>query len=138
MDNIHNLRLIQLHERLGEIAYHLANLQFSQPHFRQKWRPAVNAYRCDESIMICIDLAGVDKTRIEVCLQGRSLIIRGTRQLPEPGRESGGCVRILAMEIDCGPFEREVPLPLDVDPEGVRAEQDNGLLWVYLPLHPEA
>jgi HSP20 family protein len=138
MDNTYSLRLIQLHERLGEIAYHLTSLHFSQPHFRQKWSPAINAYRCEECIVICVDLAGVDKTRIEVCLQGRSLLIRGTRQPPEPGRESGGRVQILAMEIDCGPFEREVPLPLEVDSEHVRAEQRNGLLWIYLPLGPEA
>jgi HSP20 family protein len=138
MNNIRNLRLIELHERLGEIAHHLTNLHFSQSHFRQKWSPAINAYRCEESIVVCVDLAGVDKTGIEVCLQARSLLIRGTRQPPEPGRESGGRVQILAMEIDCGPFEREVPLPLEADPEGVRAEQRNGLLWVYLPLHPHA
>jgi HSP20 family protein len=138
MDNLYSLRLIQLHERLSEIASHLTRLHFSQSHFRQIWSPAINAYRCDEGIVICVDLAGVDKTRIEVSLQARSLLIRGTRQPPEPGRESGSRLQILAMEIDCGPFEREVPLPLEVDPEGVRAEQRNGLLWVYLPLHPEA
>jgi HSP20 family protein len=138
MDNTRNLRLIQLHQRLGEIAYQLTCLHFSQPHFCQKWSPAINAYRCDNCIVICVDLAGVDETRIDVCLQERSLLIRGTRQPPEPVRESEGRVRILAMEIECGPFEREVPLPLEVDPERMRAEQRNGLLWVYLPLYAEA
>jgi len=138
MDDICSFRLIQLQQSLGEIAYHLTSLHFSQSHFRQTWSPAINAYQCDEYIVICVDLAGVDKTRIEVCLQKRSLLIRGMRQPPEPVHETDGRVQILAMEIDCGPFEREVPLPSEVDPEGMRAEQHNGLLWVYLPLCPEA
>jgi quinol-cytochrome oxidoreductase complex cytochrome b subunit len=35
---------------------------------------------------------------------------------------------------DYGPFEREVVLPLEVDPERVEAEQRSGLLWISLPL----
>jgi HSP20 family molecular chaperone IbpA len=42
------------------------------------------------------------------------------------------------MEIDYGPFEREVLLPSDVAPERVTAEQRNGLLWVYLPFQSHA
>jgi HSP20 family molecular chaperone IbpA len=38
------------------------------------------------------------------------------------------------MEIDYGPFEREIVLPGDVDVNKARAEQKNGLLWISLPL----
>jgi HSP20 family molecular chaperone IbpA len=41
---------------------------------------------------------------------------------------------MLALEIDYGPFERRVELPAEVDVEQARAEQENGLLWIYLPL----
>ncbi len=43
---------------------------------------------------------------------------------------------MLALEIDYGPFEREVILPADVevDVEQAHAEQENGLLWISLPL----
>jgi len=137
MDNIHNLRLLQLHESLGEIAYHLTSLHFSQRHFRQTWTPAINAYRCGECIIICVDLAGVLKARLDVRLQEGSLLIRGIRQPPEPVPEIDGRLQILAMEIDCGPFERVVPLPPEVDPKRMRVEHRNGLLWIYLPLCPE-
>jgi HSP20 family molecular chaperone IbpA len=43
-------------------------------------------------------------------------------------------VQLLAMEIDYGPFEREVLLPASVDIDNVHAEQRNGLLWISLPL----
>ena len=42
--------------------------------------------------------------------------------------------RLLAMEIDYGPFIREVPLPAEVEILQAHAEQRNGLLWISLPL----
>jgi len=38
------------------------------------------------------------------------------------------------MEIDYGAFEREVPLPAEVEIDKAHAEQRNGLLWISLPL----
>ena len=40
---------------------------------------------------------------------------------------------MIAFEIDYGPFERIVELPIPVDVEQVRAEQRNGFLWIELP-----
>jgi HSP20 family molecular chaperone IbpA len=40
---------------------------------------------------------------------------------------------LLALEIDYGPFEREVHLPTEIDVEQASAEQQNGLLWIHLP-----
>jgi HSP20 family molecular chaperone IbpA len=38
------------------------------------------------------------------------------------------------MEIDYGPFLRVVELPERVDVDRATAEQENGLLWIILPL----
>jgi HSP20 family molecular chaperone IbpA len=43
-------------------------------------------------------------------------------------------MRLLAMEIDYGPFEREVLLPDQVEINEAHAEQRNGLLWISLPI----
>jgi HSP20 family protein len=43
-------------------------------------------------------------------------------------------MQMIAMEIDYGPFEREVRLPDEVDVNKVHADQKNGLLWIHLPL----
>ena len=67
-------------------------------------------------------------------VEPRRVVIRGTRELPEPPCGDGCAVQVLALEIDYGPFEREVRLPLEVDVEQSSAEQENGLLWIYLPL----
>jgi HSP20 family protein len=62
------------------------------------------------------------------------VVIRGTRELPEPTHAEGHTVQLLAMEIDYGPFRREVPLPAEVEIDQAHAEQRNGLLWILLPL----
>jgi HSP20 family molecular chaperone IbpA len=38
------------------------------------------------------------------------------------------------MEIDYGPFERTINLPNHIDVDGVHAEQEDGLLWISLPI----
>jgi HSP20 family protein len=98
----------------------------------QSWRPAINAYHCDQVIRVCVDLAGVDQ--FEVKVQSRKLLIRGQRHAPEPMEPEKKGARVLALEIDYGPFEREIYLEPEVDPDRVVTEQKNGLLWIVLPL----
>jgi HSP20 family molecular chaperone IbpA len=40
------------------------------------------------------------------------------------------------MEIDYGPFQRQITLAEDVDPEGAAATYERGLLTVRLPITP--
>jgi HSP20 family molecular chaperone IbpA len=42
------------------------------------------------------------------------------------------------MEIDYGPFQRQITLAEDVDPERATATYDRGILTVRLPLAPRA
>lgn len=133
MDTIRNIKLRWLHGTLGDVSYQLTRVQFS--HFAAaKWQPAINAFRCETAVRICVDLAGVDRTVIDLTVEPGRLVVRGTREAPEPTDAQGRAVQMLALEIDYGPFEREVSLPTEVDVESVTAEQENGLLWIYLPL----
>jgi HSP20 family protein len=122
-----------LYGRLGEVAYEITKVHFSQ--YRPGiWCPAINAYLVGNRIEICVDLAGVDKAAINLSVEPNRLILRGRREPIEPDRPEEEAVRILAMEIDCGEFERQVMLSPEVDAGRVTAEQRNGFLWVYLPL----
>src|ERR1041385_5041781 len=114
MDPIRNIKLRWLHGALQDVTYELSRSQFSRfaPH---AWEPAINAYRCETCTRICVDLAGVERSLIELAVEPRRVVIRGTRELPEPTHEEGNAVQLLAMEIDYGPFIREVPLPAEVE-----------------------
>ena len=94
----------------------------------------MNAYRCEGCIRVCFDLAGVDKANIDLTIEPRKLILRGTRPTPEPASTEGRPEQILSMEIDTGPFARALRLSVVVVPAEVTAEQRTGLLWIKRPL----
>jgi HSP20 family protein len=133
MDSTHPIRLRWLHSTLAGATHQLGSLRISRsgPH---TWLPAINAYRCPSCIRICVDLAGVDKSDIDLTIRDQRLSIRGVREVPEPGSEKKHAMQMIAMEIDYGPFEREFDLPDEVDAKRVNAEQENGFLWIHLPL----
>ena len=133
MDPNRSIKLRWLHGTLYDVTSELARLQFSRIG-AHTWQPAINAYRGDKCIRVCVDLAGVERSRIDLTVEPERLIVRGARDVPEPTHAEGRAVQLLAMEIDYGPFEREVLLPASVDIDNVHAEQRNGLLWISLPL----
>ena len=133
MDPISRIKLRWLHGALHDVTHELTRSRFSQfaPHF---WQPAINAYRCEKCVRICVDLAGVERSMIELIVEPRRILIRGARELPEPADADDRTLQLLAMEIDYGPFERDIALPAEVEIDQATAEQRNGLLWISLPL----
>jgi HSP20 family protein len=133
MDPNRSIKLRWLQGTLYDVTSELARLQSSRIG-AHTWQPAINAYRCDKCIRVCVDLAGVEPSGIDLTVESERLILRGVRDVPEPTYAEGRAVQLLAMEIDYGSFEREVRLPALVDIEKVHAEQRNGFLWISLPL----
>ncbi|MDQ6622175.1 MAG: Hsp20/alpha crystallin family protein [Verrucomicrobiota bacterium] len=132
MEPVRSIKLRWLVGPRGDVSY-LTRVQFY--HFAPAtWQPAINAYRCASCIRICVDLAGVEKSRIDLSVEPERISIRGSRAVPEPRHEDGRALQTLAMEIDYGPFAREIELPAEIDVARVSAEQQNGLLWIILPL----
>ena len=133
MEPVRHIKLRWLHSGLGDPGYEVIQ------HFSQfvtgKWRPAINAFRCETELKICVELAGIEKAEIDLMVEPRRVVVRGTRELPEPPYHDGcATFQVLGLEINYGPFEREILLPVEVDVEQSSAEQENGLLWIRLPL----
>jgi HSP20 family protein len=135
MDPIRTLRLRWVYGVPNDLMAGLGRLQFSHSSNRA-WSPAINVYRCPKCMRICVDLAGVERAEIDLRIEPERLILRGTREVPEPNDAEGRALQLLTMEIDYGPFERAVPLPRDLDLDKAHAEQRNGLLWIHLPFRP--
>ena len=130
---VRTIRLRWLRGKLHEVTSELARsgLPHSAP---PPWQPAINAYRCEDCIRICVELAGIDRSDIDLSVRDRHVLIRGVREVPEPTDADGRALQTIAMEIDYGPFEREITFPVDVEVDQAHAEQRNGLLWISLPL----
>ena len=99
----------------------------------QTWAPDVNLYETEAGYRVCVDISGVDKEKIDLTVHEQMLTIRGERPVPRSPLAGASRVRVHRMEIDHGPFAREVELPADVDQEQITATYRNGLLWVELP-----
>ena len=94
-----------------------------------RWRPRADVAETSRSIVITVELAGVDPDAIEALLYEDALVVSGRRHLPGPG--PGGVYQ--AAEIDQGSFRVEVGLPTPVASELTDARYDRGLLVLTLP-----
>jgi len=104
-------------------------------HFRDtgSWQPATNVYETRDAYYICVELAGVHERQIDVeCVDQSRITISGNRAQPRPGGVEGP-LSIHAMEIDEGPFRREIDLPEAIDVDGMEATYSKGYLWITAP-----
>lgn len=93
------------------------------------WEPAVDVCENDEAYYIIVEAAGVSENDLDIEYHpGGLLVIRGVRRPP-----LAGGVQYLVLEIPYGAFERRIPLPTDIDADGITAEYRSGLLQIRIP-----
>jgi HSP20 family protein len=99
---------------------------------RTGFRPRIDVYYCGDpahSAVVKADLAGIDIEKVNLEVRGRVLIITGERH----ARDTEGRV-YQQLEIEHGPFAREIALGVDVDAERASATYDEGILRIELPI----
>lgn len=130
-----SIRFTRIVSMTDQLAAQLQGLHFAgmQPP-DVLWRPGTNVSAYADRIVVCVDLAGVAKQDIKVEVEPRRLVIRGHRPAPQQDCEADSCCRMLVMEIPDGSFERVLEIPVEIDTERVVAKQDNGWLWITLPV----
>lgn len=118
------------------IAFNLQELHFRLFLPPSAWQPPINAYLCDSSLVIYVDLAGADAEGVTVRVSERRVTISGRRESPEHHLREGRvrCRQVLAMEIEHGPFERTLALSVDVDAGEARVARVDGFLRIHLPI----
>ena len=100
------------------------------------WQPATNVYESSSAFLISLELAGVasDCVCIE-CPDHRSVVVRGKRSQPRPA-DVPEALSIHILEIDEGPFYREIELPESVEVRALTWRFVEGLLWISVPKRP--
>ncbi len=105
--------------------YYLVNWRStSNPHF---WHPPTDVYENVESFEVRVEIAGMTENDFSISLEQNILLIRGIR--PDTGERRA----YHQMEISFGEFLTTVEFQVPIDTEQVRAEYQNGFLWVHLP-----
>ena len=98
---------------------------------RRGFRPRLDVYRTDDprAVNVVVELAGIDPSEVELSFSEGVLVITGNRR-----REAKGRAVYQQMEMDYGPFQRHVEIDERIDPEGIEAAYDRGLLRIVLPV----
>jgi HSP20 family protein len=105
--------------------YYFVNWRTSaHPHL---WRPPTDVYDREDSIVVRVEIAGMNENDFLVSMEQNLLTIRGNRADTNERRAYH------QMEINFGEFLTEVEIHIPIDAENVRAEYQNGFLWVFLP-----
>src|SRR6476620_8836554 len=55
----------------------------------ETWTPSVNLYETEAAYQVCVDLAGVDKEKIDIEVHDRRLVIKGARAVPIINKQPG-------------------------------------------------
>jgi HSP20 family protein len=99
---------------------------------RSGFRPNVDCYRREESreLTVVIELPGVDPASVNLIVGERVLVVSGERQRPKVD----GAVSYQQLEIEYGPFRRQIPLAANVDPERAHARYEQGMVTITLPM----
>ena len=90
--------------------------------------PPMNVFRKGDDFVIITELPGVKKSDIEVQVKGRTLRLSGTKTVAFPEKAA-----VHRRERCAGRFDRAVTMPVEINPEGVKAEYRDGILALYLP-----
>jgi HSP20 family protein len=102
----------------------------------ENWTPNVNLYESEAAYLVCVDLSGVEKEKIDIEVVNGRLRMSGNRAVPmwtDGETKTNIRIRMHLMEIDHGSFARDVELPQDVHHEQINARYRDGMLWIELP-----
>lgn len=96
--------------------------------------PPVNIHETPDSLVVEIELPGVDEQSLDLSVTHDSLTLKGER--PALARDNETTVHI--RERGYGSFSRAVMLPVPVDGDRAKATYASGILTVRLPKAPQA
>jgi HSP20 family protein len=98
------------------------------------WAPAVDISENQHDLVVEADLPGVDPKDLDIRVENNLLTIRGDRKFEKKVNEDN----YLRVERAYGSFSRTFSLANTVNPEGIKADYQNGVLTLSIPKREEA
>ena len=90
--------------------------------------PPINVFQQGEDILAIIELPGVEKNALEIQAKENTIRISGRKEVSYPDG-----VSVHRRERSFGEFDRTLSIPVQIDPDGIKAEYRDGILALYLP-----
>jgi HSP20 family protein len=98
------------------------------------WAPAVDIYESGYELVVKADLPDIDAKDLDIRVENNILSIRGERKFEKQVNEDN----YLRVERAYGSFSRSFSLANTVNPDGIKADYQNGVLTLVVPKREEA
>lgn len=102
---------------------------FDAPVQAQRWAPAMDLIEAEDHYLLKADLPGVSEEDVNIEVENSLLTVSGERKAEHERSEKG----FYRVERAFGRFQRQMTLPEGINPDGVAAEFDQGVLTVSIP-----
>ena len=91
--------------------------------------PPIDVFAKGKEIIVRAGIPGVRKEEIKLSIEGKNLTIRGQIRRDTEIKDEN----YYRLEHHYGTFSRTVALPVDIDPEGMKAYYKDGVLEIVIP-----
>jgi HSP20 family protein len=90
--------------------------------------PPLNVFRKGDDFVVIAEVPGVTKSDLEVQVKGSTIRLSGAKSVSYSEKAA-----VHRRERLGGEFDRAVTLPVEIDPDGVKAKYRDGILALFLP-----
>jgi HSP20 family protein len=90
--------------------------------------PPINVFQQGEDILAIVELPGIDKNALEIQAKENTIRVAGKKAVQYPEG-----VSVHRRERVVGEFDRTLSLPVQLNPDSIRAEYRDGILALFLP-----
>src|SRR5689334_10994869 len=90
--------------------------------------PPINVFQQGDDVLAIIELAGIDRNNLQIQAKENTIRISGRKAIDYPEKSS-----VHRRERVWGEFDRTLSIPMNVDPDGIKAEYRDGVLALLLP-----
>jgi HSP20 family protein len=90
--------------------------------------PPINVFEQGEDLVAIVEIPGVDKAELNIQSKNNTIRISGRKKVAYPEGVSAH-----RRERLWGDFDRTIAVPMQIDPDGIRAEYEDGLLALFIP-----
>src|SRR5678815_603536 len=90
--------------------------------------PPINVFQQGDSLVAIIELAGVNKSDLEIQAKDNTIRISGKKAISFPEK-----VSLHRRERLSGTFDRTLTVPMQIDAGAIKAEYRDGVLALFIP-----
>ena len=90
--------------------------------------PPINVFQQGDNLVAILEIPGVDKADLEIQVKDRAIRVLGKKAIAYPEG-----VSLHRRERLIGSFDRTLTVPMQIDPDGIKAEYRDGVLALFIP-----